>query len=74
MEHLHIKRRIVCQNSDRIVMNMESVFHGLDNDRLVFVCDDPVKAGRRQLGIKRGPDKVHNGEFFFRLADGRALA
>ena len=24
MEHLHIKRRIVCQNSDRIVMNMES--------------------------------------------------
>ena len=55
-------------------MNMESVFHGLDNDRLVFVCDDPVKAGRRQLGIKRGPDKVHNGEFFFRLADGRALA
>ncbi len=74
MEHLQIKRRIVCENTDRIIMDMESVVHGLDNDRLVFIRDDPVEACGRHLGTKRCSDKIHSGKRFATSLTSCALA
>ena len=58
MEHLQIEGRIVCENTGRIIMDMESISHGFHDDRLVFIRNDPVEACGRHLRTKRCSDKI----------------
>ena len=74
MEHLQIEGRIVCENTGRIIMDMESIGHGFHDDRLVFIRNDPVEACGRHLRTKRCSDKIHAGKRFADLRNSCAPA
>ena len=61
-EELHRERRIVGENTDRVVVNMKSVCHGFDNDRTGGIGDDPVELRSRKLRAERSGRKDHAGK------------
>ena len=61
-EELHRERRIVGENTDRVVINVKSVCHGFDNDRAGGIGDDPVELRSRKLWTERSGGKDHAGK------------
>ena len=61
-EELHRERRIVGENTDRVVINVKPVCHGFDNDRAGGIGDDPVELRSRKLRAERSGRKDHAGK------------
>ena len=76
VEHKHLlcKRRIVRENAHRILVDMQTIRHRFHRNRLVFVCDDPVQLGRRELLGERRSDQIHFCKKRPHLIHRRALA
>ena len=73
-EKLLRERRIVCQDTHRIVVDMQSVRHRLDDDAFIFIGKNPVKLRRGKLLVEWGVGQYHLGEADASLFYGRTLA
>lgn len=73
-EKLFVERRVVCQNTSGIVVDMDTIFDGFDDDAIFAVAQYPVEFGRRKLGAEGRVDEVHFCDESFCFGDGGTLS
>ncbi len=75
LEKLFVEGRVVGKDADRIIVDVEAGFCGLDDDASAgSVANDPVEFGGRELGIKIEAAEIEVYEADFGFFDGGALA
>ena len=74
LEHLLWKRRIICEHTDRIVVDMQTVCSGFYCNRCSFIRDDPVKLRQRKLFAEWSIDQIHVGKKCANFRDRSTLA
>lgn len=73
VKQLVVKSGIVCQDTHRILVDVQSIFHGFHRDAALLIRNDPVQGRRRKAAAESGVRQVDAFQQAFCLGDISAL-
>ena len=74
LEHLLWEWWVVGEDTYRVIVDVETVLYGFDDEASGGVCENPVKLGAREVFAELSVGQVHAGEFLTGFFQSSALA